>query len=56
MRGRRARINENGDGEVDADFWAQAAVDQAGNRERDQDGDDSENYYYSMIGAGNLHV
>jgi condensin complex subunit 2 len=48
MRGKRARINENGDGEVDADFWAQAAAEQAGNR--DQDADDSENHCYSMIG------
>lgn len=28
MRGHRARINE-GDGEVDERFWAQAAADQA---------------------------
>lgn len=40
MRGKRARIN---DGEVDADFWAQAAAEQAGNREHDQDADDGEN-------------
>ncbi|KAJ3485576.1 hypothetical protein NLJ89_g11890 [Agrocybe chaxingu] len=39
MRGRRAKINENGDGEVDENFWAQAAADQAANR--DNDGDDS---------------
>ena len=50
MRGKRARINENGDGEVDADFWAQAAAEQAGNRDHDQDADDSENHRYSMIG------
>ena len=41
MRGKRARINENGDGEVDADFWAQAAAEQ-GNRDHDPDADDSE--------------
>ncbi|KXN87652.1 Condensin complex subunit 2 [Leucoagaricus sp. SymC.cos] len=40
MRGRRAKINENGDGEVDADFWAQAAADQANGRRGDEDGDE----------------
>jgi condensin complex subunit 2 len=30
MRGQRAPpLNENGDGEVDENFWAQAAADQA---------------------------
>lgn len=37
MRGKRARLNENGDGEVDEAFWAQAAADQAANREHDAD-------------------
>jgi len=45
MRGKRARINENGDGEVDTDFWAQAAAEQAGNRDHDPDADDSEHHY-----------
>ncbi len=31
MRGYRARLNE-GDGEVDENFWAQAAADQAAGR------------------------
>lgn len=53
MRGKRARINENGDGEVDADFWAQAAAEQAGNRDHDLDADDSENRCHSVIGTGN---
>jgi condensin complex subunit 2 len=29
MRGQRAPLDENGDGEVDENFWAQAAADQA---------------------------
>ncbi len=29
MRGQRDPLNENGDGEVDENFWAQAAADQA---------------------------
>ena len=29
MRGQKAPLNENGDGEVDENFWAQAAADQA---------------------------
>ena len=37
MRGRRARLN---DGEVDENFWAQAAADQAAGRQPD-DGDES---------------
>jgi condensin complex subunit 2 len=41
MRGKRVRMNENGDGEVDENFWAQAAADQAANRDHDADGDDS---------------
>ncbi|KAF9564247.1 barren [Agrocybe pediades] len=40
MRGRRVKMNE-GDGEVDENFWAQAAADHAANRNRDGDDDDS---------------
>lgn len=40
MRGRRAKLNENGDGEVDENFWAQAAAGQAA-ADDDQDGDES---------------
>jgi hypothetical protein len=32
MRGQRNPLNENGDGEVDENFWAQAAADQAAGR------------------------
>ena len=32
MRGQRDPLNENGDGEVDENFWAQAAADQAAGR------------------------
>lgn len=39
MRGHRVRFNENGDGEVDEAFWAQAAAGQSG-RDGDQEGDD----------------
>ncbi|KAG6891270.1 hypothetical protein C0995_008522 [Termitomyces sp. Mi166 len=42
MRGQRVRINTNGDGEVDEDFWAQAAAEQAAGRSGD-DGDDMMN-------------
>ena len=43
MRGKRARLNENGDGEVDEAFWAHAAAEQAANNrehDADVDGDD----------------
>ncbi|OAX38973.1 barren [Rhizopogon vinicolor AM-OR11-026] len=42
MRGQQVRFNENGDGEVDEQFWAQAAADQAAGRaaaEDDENGD-----------------
>ncbi|KDR67994.1 hypothetical protein GALMADRAFT_231631 [Galerina marginata CBS 339.88] len=42
MRGRRARMNDDGDGEVDENFWAQAAADQAANRDHDDDDDGNE--------------
>jgi hypothetical protein len=41
------------DHKVDADFWAQAAAEQAGSREHDPDVDDGENYCYPMIAAEN---
>ncbi|THH28569.1 hypothetical protein EUX98_g5607 [Antrodiella citrinella] len=37
MRGSRARVDENGDGEVDENFWAQAAADQAAGRDGEPD-------------------
>jgi condensin complex subunit 2 len=40
MRGQRVRYNENGDGEVDESFWAQAAANQTAGRAND-DGDES---------------
>lgn len=40
MRGQRVRFNEAGDGEVDENFWAQAAADQAAGRQADE-GDES---------------
>ncbi|KAF8075066.1 condensin complex subunit 2/barren [Lyophyllum atratum] len=43
MRGQRVRMNPNDDGEVDENFWAQAAADQAAGRAGDQDGDDTMN-------------
>ena len=42
MRGSRARINEN-DGEVDENFWAQAAADQAAGRQQD-DGEEGRDF------------
>ncbi|KAG6890973.1 hypothetical protein C0992_011732 [Termitomyces sp. T32_za158] len=43
MRGQRVRMNSNGDGEVDEDFWAQAAAEQAAGRSRDDGVDDTMN-------------
>jgi hypothetical protein len=43
MRGQRAPLNENGDGEVDEHFWAQAAADQAAGR-AGSDGDEGKTY------------
>lgn len=37
MRGQRDPLNENGDGEIDENFWAQAAADQAAGRAADGD-------------------
>jgi condensin complex subunit 2 len=48
MHGRQAPVNENGDGEVDKNFWAQAAADQAAGRAR-LDGDDGEDASYAHI-------
>ena len=42
MRGQRVRFNETGDGEVDENFWAQAAADQAAGRLAQEEGDESE--------------
>jgi condensin complex subunit 2 len=41
MRGQNVKMNSNGDGEVDENFWAQAAADQAAGRSGEQEGDDS---------------
>ncbi|KAF8845187.1 barren [Paxillus ammoniavirescens] len=41
MRGQRVRFNESGDGEVDENFWAQAAADQAAGRLAQEEGDES---------------
>lgn len=45
MRGQKVKINVNGDGEVDENFWAQAAADQAAGRGGDEE-DESEFYIY----------
>ncbi len=47
MRGRRAPLDENGDGEVDENFWAQAAADQAAGR-AGSDGDDGGDASYAV--------
>ena len=47
MRGQRVPLNENGDGEVDENFWARAAADQAAVRDA-EDGDDSQSFCLSM--------
>ncbi|KAF8141674.1 condensin complex subunit 2/barren [Boletus edulis] len=41
MRGQRVRFNEAGDGEVDENFWAQAAADQAAGRLAQEEGDEN---------------
>lgn len=48
MRGQRVRFNENGD-EVDENFWAQAAADQAAGRSGDDDGDDSKHFFFIVL-------
>lgn len=46
MRGQRDPLNENGDGEVDENFWAQAAADQAAGRAA-ADGDEGKVGFYA---------
>lgn len=48
MRGQQVRFNENGDGEVDEQFWAQAAADQAAGRAAAED-DEGETIIYSCV-------
>jgi condensin complex subunit 2 len=48
MRGHKVRYNEDGDGEVDENFWAQAAADQAAGRNGD-DEEGSMSFYLSKI-------
>lgn len=56
MRGQRVRFNDSGDGEVDENFWAQAAADQAAGRTGDQDGDEGELNYAFYLGAQLIHL
>jgi len=52
MRGQRAPVDENGDGEVDENFWAQAAADQAAGRatsDGDEAGDGSSNPFNTQF-------
>ncbi|KAG6877148.1 hypothetical protein C0993_009941, partial [Termitomyces sp. T159_Od127] len=58
MRGQRVRMNSNGDGEVDEDFWAQAAAEQAAGRSRDDGVDDSKPLpcYQGLINSKNTAV
>jgi len=46
MRGQRDPLNEHGDGEVDENFWAQAAADQAAGRVAG-DGDEGKVAFYA---------
>lgn len=48
MRGHRVKFNENGDGEVDENFWAQAAAGQASGPNGDEDGDDSKTRHFHV--------
>ncbi|KDQ61579.1 hypothetical protein JAAARDRAFT_66671 [Jaapia argillacea MUCL 33604] len=43
MRGHRARLDDTRDGDIDENFWAQAAADQAAGRGDDEEGDDTAN-------------
>lgn len=47
MRGQRAALNENGNGEVDEHFWAQAAADQAAGR-AGSDGDEGKTHFMRL--------
>jgi condensin complex subunit 2 len=42
MRGQRGRLDDRPEGEIDENFWAQAAADQAAGRSGDDDLDASE--------------
>ena len=44
MRGSRARLDERGDGEIDENFWAQAAADQAAGQNGEID--ESTHHFY----------
>ena len=48
MRGQRVRFNEAGDGEVDENFWAQAAADQAAGRLAREEDDESKRSHYQL--------
>lgn len=52
MRGHKVRYNEDGDGEVDENFWAQAAADQAAGR----DGNDDEDASMFLCEHTQLHL
>lgn len=56
MRGHRARLDDRGDGEVDENFWAQAAADQAaGQNANGEEGDESAyGSYFSLCFSINI--
>jgi len=49
MRGQQVRFNENGDGEVDEQFWAQAAADQAAGRAAAENEDGESTVYLCLM-------
>lgn len=46
------KINEDGDGEVDVNFWAQAAADQANGRRADDDADEGSFHHLPTVLCG----
>lgn len=56
MRGQRVRFDEAGDGEVDENFWAQAAADQAAGRLAQEEGDESKRLQYYLDYNSDSHL
>ena len=54
MRGRRGSPKTNAEGEIDENFWAQAAADQVAGRSG-EDGNDSKSPVY-ILNFGNLGI
>lgn len=55
MRHQNGRNNQQGDGEIDENFWAQAAADQAAARNQDGDDSKSSSTLFSSVSAFMTH-